>query len=566
VGISADRTDLDEDYRIRLQGEVFTRLWVAELILDLAGYTADKDLATLRAIEPACGEGAFLAPMIRRLSQACRSANRPISDAKNALTASDLLLDNVVVARQLVNQVLADEGWGDDDIVGLAEMWVNHQDFLLSQPGHLRLFTTEEPIPADFVIGNPPYIRPEDVPPSLYQTYRESYPTMCGRADVYVAFIEAALRALAPQGVMAFICADRWMRNQYGRDLRSMISGGFSMETVISLHDVDAFEQEVSAYPAIIVVRNEPQGSAVVLDTTAEFDADDVSLLTKWAGSRRTSISHRHFHGTRLPHWFEGSDSWPGGDPEIIRMVELVNDRLPPLENSETGTRVGIGVATGNDGLFITKDPRLVEPERLLPLAMAADGSTGTLQWSEHYLVNPWEVDGTLVQLDRYPKFRRYLESHQDELEERHVAKKATKNWYRTIDKVNARLTPMPKLLFPDMKMVAHPVLDAGGLYPHHNLYFVVSEKWDLEVLGGLLMSKVAEAFISAYCVKMRGGTLRFQAQYLRRIRLPAPDELTAEDQELLRGAFRNRDARTATDIAIRLYGVEEFRGILGGA
>ena len=64
-----------------------------------------------------------------------------------------------------------------------------------------------------------------------------------------------------------------------------------------------------------------------------------------------------------------------GGTPEIIRMVELVNDRLPPLENSETGTRVGIGVVTGNDGFFITKDPRLVEPERLLPLAMAADGS-----------------------------------------------------------------------------------------------------------------------------------------------------------------------------------------------
>ena len=158
-------------------------------------------------------------------------------------------------------------------------------------------------------------------------------------------------------------------------------------------------------------------------------------------------------------------------------------------------------------------------------------------------------MTGPLAELDRYPKFRRYLESHQDELEERHIAKKATKNWYRTIDKVNARLTPIPKLLFPDMKMVAHPVLDAGGLYPHHNLYFVVSEKWDLEVLGGLLMSKVAEAFISAYCVKMRGGTLRFQAQYLRRIRLPAPDELDGGGPGvgLLREAFRNRDARTAT-------------------
>jgi hypothetical protein len=40
-------------------GEVFTRRWVVDLILDLAGYDADRDLASLVAIEPACGAGAF---------------------------------------------------------------------------------------------------------------------------------------------------------------------------------------------------------------------------------------------------------------------------------------------------------------------------------------------------------------------------------------------------------------------------------------------------------------------------------------------------------------------------
>ena len=48
-------------------GEVFTRRWVVDLILDLVGYTVDQDLASLRAIEPACGEGAFLGPIIDRL-------------------------------------------------------------------------------------------------------------------------------------------------------------------------------------------------------------------------------------------------------------------------------------------------------------------------------------------------------------------------------------------------------------------------------------------------------------------------------------------------------------------
>ncbi|HEY1733843.1 MAG TPA: SAM-dependent methyltransferase, partial [Acidimicrobiales bacterium] len=94
-----------------MEGEVFTREWIVDLILDLAGYTADRDLGILRAVEPACGEGAFLGPMVRRLSSACRTAGRSIADAHHAIAASDLLADNVARARQRVAGILADEGW-----------------------------------------------------------------------------------------------------------------------------------------------------------------------------------------------------------------------------------------------------------------------------------------------------------------------------------------------------------------------------------------------------------------------------------------------------------------------
>ncbi len=47
-------------------GEVFTRRWVVELILDLVGYTPDRDLAAMVALEPACGTGAFLVPMVEQ--------------------------------------------------------------------------------------------------------------------------------------------------------------------------------------------------------------------------------------------------------------------------------------------------------------------------------------------------------------------------------------------------------------------------------------------------------------------------------------------------------------------
>ena len=90
------------------------------------------------------------------------------------------------------------------------------------------------------------------------------------------------------------------------------------------------------------------------------------------------------------------------------------------------------------------------------------------------------------------------------------------------------------------------PVLDTGGFYPHHNLYYVVSDKWDLEVLGGLLLSDIANLFVGAYCVKMRGGTYRFQAQYLRKIRVPAPDAVDARNRvRPLSGIQRQRPRRS---------------------
>lgn len=86
-------------------------------------------------------------------------------------------------------------------------------------------------------------------------SYRRICPTMRGRADVYVGFIERGLELLKPGGALSFICADRWMRNRYGADLREVITSRYAVDTVIAMHDVDAFEDEVSAYPAMTTAR-----------------------------------------------------------------------------------------------------------------------------------------------------------------------------------------------------------------------------------------------------------------------------------------------------------------------
>ncbi|UOX90347.1 Eco57I restriction-modification methylase domain-containing protein [Amycolatopsis sp. FBCC-B4732] len=546
-------------------GEVFTREWVAQTMLDLVGYTAAKDLVHLRLVEPSCGSGAFLLPAISRLLRSLdRSDGWEDEQAlEDAIRAYDLQQSNVEHCQVAAQALLEQHGVDVGRARRLSRLWVQRQDYLLSADVEPNLFVDEVPSSeVDVVIGNPPYIRLEDVADDLTAAYRLRWKTMSGRADIYVGFFERALRSLRPGGRLAFICADRWMRNQYGSALRQFVGQRYSVDCVWTMHDVDAFESVVAAYPAITLLSRRPQGLAVVADTTSSFGEESAAELAAWSmdeqavpiDEQSASTSGVGYQAYRLPHWFPGDEMWPSGSPARLALIEHLNDNFRSLHDPAGGTRVGIGIATGADKVYVTAEDDLVETDRLLPLAMSADTRTGKFQWSGNYLVNPWDEEGGLVDLSRYPRLEDYYARNIDSLVGRHTAKSKPRQWYRTIDKVNNDLIAKPKLLIQDMRTTINPVWEPGGHYPHHNLYFVVSDQWDLKVLGGILLSRIAQAFIEAYCVRMRGNTLRFQAQYLKRIRLPEFDTLEADVKESLVEAFDARDVEKATEAALRAY------------
>lgn len=533
---------------IKNYGEVFTRRWVVEVLLDLTEYTSDRDLGSLRLVEPSCGSGAFLGPAVERLLESAKLHERPLESLGHAICAYDLQRGHVEVSRALCRDLLITSGVARATAYKLANGWVSQSDFLLPEA---------EAEAADVVIGNPPYIRYDDLSEDLAARYRRIWPTMRGRGDIYVGFVERSLRLLRPGGKVGFICADRWMRNQYGAGLRELVASGYAVEHIWTMHDVDAFEMRVSAYPAITVLGNHAQASVVVAETTGEFGPASAFALARAAQEN----CFEEFVGIgvkahRLPHWFDGGELWPTGSPARLALIEYLNDHFGLLHDPSTMTKVSIGVATGADRVYVTKNPNVVEPDRIVPLAMSCDLTSGTFDWQGHYLVNPWADDGLLVPLTGYPRMATYLSNH-PELRKRFVAKKDPVSWYRTIDKVQATLTDKPKLLLQDMKATIHPVLETGGHYPHHNLYYVISDTWDMEVLGGILLSRIAQAIIEAYCVRMRGGTLRFQAQYLKRIRVPQPDAIDVNIKESLRDAFRTRDIDAATLAAAAAYGID---------
>ena len=77
----------------------------------------------------------------------------------------------------------------------------------------------------DIVIGNPPYVRHEDIKdltPVLKNVYQ--YECSSSRADLYVFFYERSVKLLRPQGALSFITSNKWYRAKYGEGLRQFMA------------------------------------------------------------------------------------------------------------------------------------------------------------------------------------------------------------------------------------------------------------------------------------------------------------------------------------------------------
>lgn len=540
---------------LEARGAIFTRSEVVDFILDLAGYTEDQPLHEKRLLEPSFGGGDFLLPIIQRLLSAWRAA-RPIGtavdDLGDAIRAVELHHDTFRSTYAAVVALLKREGLSANAATALADRWLSQGDFLLAPlEGQF-----------DFVVGNPPYVRPELIPAPLLAEYRSRYQTMYDRADIYIPFIERSLTALSAGGNLGFICADRWMKNRYGGPLRSLVAERFHLKVYVDMVDTPAFHSDVIAYPAITIISREGGGATRI----AHRPSIDRATLTTLAGLLSAQTLPKDAGPVReLARVTNGAEPWLLESSDQMALIRRLEGAFPLLE--EAGCKVGIGVATGADKAFIGDFESLdVEPDRKLPLVTTKDIMTGEVQWRGQGVINPFAESGGLVDLGEYPRLRRYLEARRDVIAGRHCAKKAPANWYRTIDRITPALAARPKLLIPDIKGESHIVFEGGELYPSHNLYYVTSDDWDLRALQAVLLSAVSRLFVATYSTKMRGGFLRFQAQYLRRIRIPRWADVPEPLRRELAEAAIKRDVQACNRAVFRLYGLShEERSALGG-
>lgn len=537
------------DYGSRSSGEthgvVLTKPHVVSLILDLAGYTVDRDLTKLCLLEPSCGEGAFLVPAVERLLTVASHAGINVADLPSPIAGFDIDRNHVASARRAVAMSLQAHGFDAESAATLAETWIQLGDFLL-RPERRRF---------EVIVGNPPYVRIEQLSAQLQTEYRKRYRSLYDRADLYVAFIERGLQLLSSEGVLSFICADRWIVNKYGAPLREMLTESFRVACYVDLHSASPFESEVIAYPSIFSVTPGNSGAVQVcsLSTASREECEAVLPALSAGASSCSGVSV-----ARYDSWFSGTEPWIITSPRHLNVLRSLESRFLAIE--ATGqTRVRIGVATGDDSTFIVGEDADIEADRLVPLVMRSDIDKGQIRDARRFVINTFRDDGGVVELRDFPRLARHFKTHEVDVRRRHVSQKNPSSWFRTIDRVYPQLVGTPKLLVPDIAGANEVVFERGRFHPHHNLYFITSNEWDMEVLGGLLSSRVALFFVWSYAVKMRGGYLRFQAQYLRRIRLPAVADLPTDLAGAIRGAFRERAFGRLDELALEAYSIKDL-------
>jgi hypothetical protein len=528
------------------RGAIFTRPEVVDAILDLAGYLSDRPLHRLRLLEPSFGAGDFLLRAAQRLWSAfVRDGGTPataVKDLRSAITAVELHQTTFDLTSQRLVDQLTRQGLCPHDADALCASWLIRDDFLLT------------PLDGsfDFVVGNPPYVRQERIPAALLNEYRRRFRTLYDRADLYIPFFERALDLLSDDGVLGYICANRWLKNRYGGPLREKITNGYWLKYFIDMEATDAFHSEVIAYPAITIFQRATAEPAT-RQTTRAIGVGTAQSLSVMVGALLDSACSEGVAEFKL----DSVGSAPLLLDDIPRLVLLrrMERELPTLE--QAGCKVGIGVATGCDRVFIdAMDALPVEPERKLPLVMVRDLVDGHIRWGGNAVLNPFDDSGQLVPLESFPRFKRYLNAHRDSVAGRHVAQRNPDGWYRTIDRIQPGLLETPKLLVPDIKGEGVFVMDEGHYYPHHNLYFITSSEWDLRALQTVLRSSLALMIVSTYCTRMAGGFLRFQAQYLRRIRLPHWRNVNEPLRERLIAAATTKTQDEVDVPVFELYGL----------
>ncbi len=255
---------LPKAYRAR-HGIYFTPPPLARRLLDLVRH-AGVDLAGAQVLDPACGGGAFLAPVVSAKIAALkdRSSEEALDRVAGSVRGFEIDPFGAWLSQVFVDAVSL-------PLVRAAgvelPMLVEVRDAL--EAGEVADF--------DVVIGNPPYGRAV-----LARGVRERFArSVYGHANLYGLFTDLALRLARPGGVIAFVTPTSFLAGQYFKNLRSLLAAEAPPEALEFVSDREGVFDDVLQETLLAVYRREQAarpGRARLLRVQPEggLDVEDV--------------------------------------------------------------------------------------------------------------------------------------------------------------------------------------------------------------------------------------------------------------------------------------------------
>lgn len=489
--------------------------FVARVLLD--AWNSHDGSKNWRAIDPAVGDGQLLQSLLRRVPG-------DMFDSVS-VTGCDLNAEALLTAGQKIAA----------SFPGVDANWI-HTDFLKKVLDHNLGTLFEAPIEMfDMAIANPPYVRTQVMGASQAQQIAEQF-NLTGRADLAFAFLKCIERVLRPGGLASIIVTNRFMTTRAGASVRESLLADFDILHVWDLGDTRLFDAAV--LPAVLLLRKkggytttQPRFTSIYSTLAAtELTTPNVITALDLEGSIRTEDGKNFLVRQGA---LDSTDC-------VWKIANVASDSWNAQVDAHTFCTFGeigkirVGVKTTADKVFVRNDwgRNAERPELLKPLIthkMAKPYKAANPNGETPSILYTHECDNgkrRVVDLEKYPKSKRYLETHRETLEARSYVIEAGRKWFEIWVPQQPDAWKRPKLVFPDICERPTFMLDLEGAVVQGDSYWLITEKdedylWLALAVGNSSFS--AAFYDHRFNNKLYAGRRRMMTQYVEQFPLPDP-------------------------------------------
>lgn len=256
----------------------------------------------------------------------------------------------------------------------------------------------------DFIIGNPPYVRIQNLNGRKEQLQKNYITASNGSIDLYFCFFEQALKLLNKNGKIAFITPNSHFHSAAGKNLRNLILP--HLTKIVNFDHYQVFK-DVTTYTAITFLQNERTTNFLY---TENFKSDFNDLEYK-------KISAQHM----------GSERWEFFDEKYLDKIVKLNKKYSTLQEV---ANIHYGIATlkddayifspeKNDGSYFYFDNFKIEKDICVPIIKA---STYKGKNQNLFLIFPYKNEKIIpknIFQKNYPEVYKYFLQKRDILETR---------------------------------------------------------------------------------------------------------------------------------------------------